>query len=215
MRDLSYDTLTRRDGGRPVFVARMTCHRCDAHADIPIRGGQHNPQAVAAWFRARGWEAHHHRKADCICPACVASRKAEKAAAGPKLTIVPAATEPTVTDKTPSREPTADERMRIRNMLDRYFDDKKGAFLDGMSDQKIGQQLNLPWAMVTKIREAAYGPIRVDPELQEIEASLAEALVRINAAAEQFREAERKARQAIAAAEAKLDQQRKRLGIAV
>ena len=66
------------------------------------------------------------------------------------------------------REPTGDERFRIRGLLDSHFDDKAGCYLSDWSDQKIGTDLNLPWAIVAKIREAAYGPIRVDPEVAKL-----------------------------------------------
>lgn len=82
------------------------------------------------------------------------------------------------------REPTAQERAKIRTALETHFDDATGCYLDGYSDQRIGTDLNLPWAMVTKIREAAYGPIRVDPEIAGLRAEMTaigskiEALVR-------------------------------------
>ncbi|MFM2150274.1 MAG: hypothetical protein RLZZ187_2580 [Pseudomonadota bacterium] len=70
------------------------------------------------------------------------------------------------------REPTQQERIKIRQVLDQHFDDEAGCWLNGYSDQKAGEEIGLPWAMVTRIREAAYGPIRVDPEVAALRAEL-------------------------------------------
>lgn len=69
---------------------------------------------------------------------------------------------------TTQRDPTYDERMRIRRILEECFDDKAGQWLEGLDDKKAGEKINVPWALVTRIREAAYGPIRVDAELVAI-----------------------------------------------
>ncbi len=73
----------------------------------------------------------------------------------PKLSIVPAALP----------VPTADQRMGIRNLLDKHFDDSAGRFLDGMSDRAIGEKVGIGAAVVKQIREAAYGPEKNDPEI--------------------------------------------------
>jgi hypothetical protein len=70
------------------------------------------------------------------------------------------------------RDPTQAERLKIRSILDKAFDDNAGCWLDGYSDQKAGEEIGVPWALVTRIREAAYGPIRVDPEVAGILAAL-------------------------------------------
>lgn len=72
------------------------------------------------------------------------------------------------------RDPTPQERVKIRSVLDSYFDDAAGCWLDGYSDQKAGEEIGVPWALVTRIREAAYGPIRVDPEVAGLRAELAQ-----------------------------------------
>jgi len=70
------------------------------------------------------------------------------------------------------REATPQERVKIRAVLDKSFDDAAGCWLDGYSDQKAGEEIGVPWAIVTRIREAAYGPIRVDPEVAGLRAEL-------------------------------------------
>lgn len=72
-----------------------------------------------------------------------------------------------------TREATPQQRTTIRNYLDKHFDDAAGAYLDGMSDQKIADAVNIPRVIVERMRDAAYGPIKVDPEVQAIRAELA------------------------------------------
>ena len=74
--------------------------------------------------------------------------------------------------ETKPREASPQERVKIRSILDKHFDDGAGQWLDGYSDQRAGEEIGVPWALVTRIREAAYGPIRVDPEIGAIRAEL-------------------------------------------
>lgn len=78
-----------------------------------------------------------------------------------------------------ARELTQEQRMKIRSLLDKHFDDKEGCYLPGddgsaMSDQAIGTAVGVPWGEVTKIREAAYGRIMVDPAIAALRAQMAE-----------------------------------------
>lgn len=92
-----------------------------------------------------------------------------KPAASPVETAAPLTPAKLALDATPS------QKSRIRQKLDGLFDDEKGCYLEGYSDQKIGKELDLPSALVGQVRETAYGPIRVDPALanmaREIEAA--------------------------------------------
>lgn len=72
------------------------------------------------------------------------------------------------------REPTQQERIKVRQVIDQHFDDEAGFWLNGYSDQKAGEEIGVPWALVTRIREAAYGPIRVDPEVAALKMELAQ-----------------------------------------
>jgi hypothetical protein len=63
--------------------------------------------------------------------------------------------------------------MRIRHKLDEVFDDSKGMYLDGYCDQRVAEDLKLPRKMIEQIREAAYGPIRTDPEIDQLRTDIA------------------------------------------
>ena len=57
---------------------------------------------------------------------------------------------------------TPAERHQVRLKLDNHFDDAVGRYIDGYSDQRVGAELDIPWATIRDIRELAYGPLRED-----------------------------------------------------
>lgn len=72
-----------------------------------------------------------------------------------------------------AREASSEQRVLIRSMLDKHFDDAVGSYLDGLSDQRIAEKTGVPRIVVERIREAAYGPIKVDGEIQAMRAEIA------------------------------------------
>lgn len=84
-------------------------------------------------------------------------------------TIKPA----TGADQGSPRALTVDERLAVRNLLDHKFDDKAGRYTDGYSDQRIGQEVRVPWASVKAMREIAYGELKGNDELDAVKQVLA------------------------------------------
>lgn len=162
-----YQVLSLADGGQRRQIARIKCARCDAHEDWTI-SGSHNPERACKAFRAMGWECDWSHPTRIACPSCVAERAARRGGDRIEDKVV-TLQQPKATTMA---EPTQDQRLRIRALLDKHFDDAKGFYLDGYSDQRIGAEVNVPWAIVQKIREAAYGPIKGDPELDAIKAAI-------------------------------------------
>jgi len=56
----------------------------------------------------------------------------------------------------------------LRGLLDRHFDAYDAMYLAGLSDQALAERVNVPRVVVERMREAAYGPIRVSPEMVAI-----------------------------------------------
>jgi hypothetical protein len=159
-------------------VARFVCARCPIELEVaptwPL-----NPEAVAKRASAYGWRVDAYRKSEARCPDCQARRSPgdrpdPKPPAPPQTAkVIPmtvAAIDPKPKAQPP--EPTKDQRLKIRALLDKHFDDHTGAYLDSYSDQRIGEEVGIAWAAVARIREAAYGPIRVDPEVAGLRAEL-------------------------------------------
>ncbi len=56
--------------------------------------------------------------------------------------------------------------------LEEVFDEKGGTFAKGWSDRRIGEELNLPIAAVTKVRRDAFGELKATTELDSIRGEL-------------------------------------------
>lgn len=159
---MGIETVMERVEGRVKGTRRVTCTACSAIENIS-HSSNAPPEQVKQSFERKGWKV---KRRNWTCPSCQQRKKQP---------IPTTKGEELVTTNTASlRTPTPEERARIRHMLDGHFDDTKGMFLDGYSDKRIGEELNLPWKMVEMVREAAYGPIRIPPEhaalLAEIDA---------------------------------------------
>lgn len=186
MRDQPFTLIKRhvQGGGPGVEFARFECRQCGGHDEFQAAtsGRNCNMVATAARAEAAGWAFRNSR---ATCPRCLAASRARAKGESPApkpippamvaRAAIPAPTETTMPDPKPvMREATPQERVKIRGVLDKHFDDGAGCWLDGYSDQKAGEEVGVPWAIVTRIREAAYGPIRVDPEVVGLRAELAQ-----------------------------------------
>ena len=187
-RPLSYDILQVRDTAGPRTVARLWCAQCGETLDLTLNG-LHHADAVERLARAKGWDCDKNRASRTICPDC-------KARPRPRVTA-PKPTKPTLRKEPPMTTPalrpaTPDERMRIRHKLDEVFDDSKGMYLDGYSDQRVAEELKLPRKMVEQIREMAYGPIRTDPEIEQLRTDIAALIAQAGTLANRLTEVEKR-----------------------
>jgi hypothetical protein len=113
------------------------------------------------WFRNARWEL----EAGCPpkCPEHARHRPAPPPVPEIKMkgvdTMAAKPSTPTV------REPTMKEMRLISVKLDGVFDADKGMFLDGYSDAKVASELDLPLALVVRVREEAFGKLMLDPDL--------------------------------------------------
>jgi hypothetical protein len=159
-----------------VFKHRLICDCCGAHREFDLSRAPSNPLAIPGSAKLVGWR---HNKAQRLeCPRCNTESPHLPAEWQTQLAALHVVAQSNEEPKMPEkpvvglREPTQQERIKIRQVLDQHFDDEAGCWLNGYSDQKAGEEIGLPWAMVTRIREAAYGPIRVDPEVAALRAEL-------------------------------------------
>lgn len=174
-RERTYEIVTDRTVAPVRAVARLTCSRCGGHECVQVHQGADNPEFVAKLFVKRGWSAHAFHARSCVCPSCVNERPANDPDSElRKMKVVPMAEvrKNAAEVIAENREATPAEKAAIRRKLDEVFDDSAGMFLDGQSDQSIGTALNIPWSLVRRVREAAYGPIRSDPQLEKARSDL-------------------------------------------
>lgn len=147
---------------KPQVVAQ--CNSCRKTFGLNIQSSKH-PNAVATQFRKKGWQFDPYTGRKCVCPDCLAKEKKQKEAMSNKQTKATTPKAATAAEPPARRGPqdlTPKERSAVRSLLDEHFDDARGEYLDSYSDQRIGKETGVPWAIITKMREAAYGPILVD-----------------------------------------------------
>lgn len=150
----SYDFKVRMDAGQARTFVEFTCIECLEILEVPYAGHK-PPEFFMNKARNAGWTVHETKATKNRCGECVHPNGVTMQKPGP-IALVP---------QQPARKLNADERLQVRSLLDKHFDDGAGEYLDDMSDAKLGELVGVPWALVAAIREAAYGPIRVDPEL--------------------------------------------------
>lgn len=186
--DFNFRVVSIQRGDRRQPAARFSCEGCPETFDVPLNSGKViNPEHITKRARRGGWDVPLRRGGKILCPACEAKRAtAAKGESGAKVVPMPQPfMSPHVSDpqqqellmatpqapqaaapKIPMQtDLTIEQKLKCRSILDRSFDDQAGCYLDGYSDQRIGEEINVPWSLVAKLREAAYGPIRVDPEI--------------------------------------------------
>jgi hypothetical protein len=165
-------TGEKGEDGTHRSLARFTCTRCPAISDVTIKAGESlAPEAFVNTMRQRGWDAHATHRNRTLCPDCKRNKPVNDPDSEIKKML---AKNSNMTDTAigsgvvPYRDPTIPERASIRDLLNKHFDEMDGAYHDEWDDNKIAEQLNLPRIMVERLRDAAYGPIRVSPELMKM-----------------------------------------------
>ena len=68
---------------------------------------------------------------------------------------------------------TANEKARMRRLLDIHFDDQLGRYIDNYDDERVAKETNIPRKYVTEYRELAYGPLKADPAVEAVKAEVA------------------------------------------
>jgi hypothetical protein len=139
-----------------------------------------NPSATIKRAAESGWVASM-TSMRAECPTCTKARKA--AAAGDR----PNKPTAEVTDMTKPTAPqpvipvplTNEQRLKVRSLLDKHFDDAAGRYLDGYSDQRVAAEVGAPRIHVERAREAAYGPIKAYPEVDAAQKALNDCEARI------------------------------------
>ncbi len=69
----------------------------------------------------------------------------------------------------PPRQPTKDDRKRIRDALDEHYVEDRGCYAGAMTDKALGAQLDVPFAWIGELREA----MGLGPDKNEVAAVIA------------------------------------------
>lgn len=145
--------------GRDVYrraTLRIACDGCPALYERYLEAGT-NPLAILRGARAKGWDGDD--RGQCWrCPACLEKRKK------------------TVSDFSAE---ALKRQKQMFDLLDAHFDVDKGRFKAGWSDAKVAQSTGLAEAAVAKARDAAFGPLKIDPATADLAREVGEARLKI------------------------------------
>ena len=123
-----------------------TCDREDRWRDTNTSSAPE--EMVKRQFQRRGWEFGQRHTSD-LCPKCVATRDAP----------VPKNKEPKIMAVEPPRQPTLEDKRRIREALFSHYNEEAGCYSKSHSDKTVAAGLNVPFAWVSTAREAlGFGP---------------------------------------------------------
>jgi hypothetical protein len=169
-RDRSYEKISVTRGGKLVTVARFAGGKCGSVGDITLGSKNENPQRLASFMRQRGWQADAHRRDRTKCPTCLG--------VAPQLELVvrPEGIPSDQGEDEQMRKPTPDQRQKIRELLELHFDEELGVFAEGWSDERVALEAgDLPRAVVSEMRDAAWGPVLMNEKTLKGLTDLAEA----------------------------------------
>jgi hypothetical protein len=155
-----------RDGGYRNIV-RFRCAKCDRSEALVWTTGN-NPDFIKRRALTMGWLFDPFQRSSCVCPDCHKRGGGNMPQTPPKNVVELKTTE--FVKEVTVRNLTTDEKARVRGLLDEHFDDSTCRYIDGYSDKRIGEELEVPWSAVMQIREFAYGPIKEDERLVIIRA---------------------------------------------
>lgn len=167
-------------GFRPAAHVACGVAGCAVVETLSMVNRTNNPEWVAERMRFKGWECDGFHAGRNRCPTCIAAARARRHGESPgnkpdpskgdtvmvqsskvtDLSVVPPGARPPA--------PTPEQKKAIRDALDGCYDERLGLYLDGQSDQLIAARLKLPMIMVRTLREAAYGPLKPSPDLEEL-----------------------------------------------
>ncbi|WP_298699222.1 hypothetical protein [uncultured Brevundimonas sp.] len=142
----TYRAITEVEEGQGVRYRLVAC-RCGAEGRLRDRTRQGMPgEMVERAFRRQGWA--RVKPAGGVCPEC----QRRKAAKPETIKEPPMAAEP-------PRQPTPDDKRRIREELFAHYLEDQGCWSGAHSDRSVAEALNVPFAWVSQMRDAlGFGP---------------------------------------------------------
>jgi len=163
-KDRTYGTKRVQIGDRWRTDFLLHCSGCGGEDTIHMDPNC-KPDLIVQKFERMGWKVDERNPTRNLCPIC-SNPKAKP----PKEDVM------AELPKGPSHE----QRKRIAAHLRGIFDEARGCYFDGHTDQTVGQELQMPWAWVRECREVLGFDIKIDPEIEALRsefATLADMLV--------------------------------------
>ena len=174
-------------------TAITSCAKCGNEGKIIIAGMGNNPEKIEKLYIRLGWDYQRFSPGQCICAKCVKQReiRATEEVTRPRPVEAPGLrTAQVVQALNPQKEPTMrsssrgdvgiksltpEQKSKLRSELDSTFDDSVGRYLEGNSDHKISEKLDIARTIVQEFRENFYGELQDDPEISAFRQQLDDA----------------------------------------
>jgi hypothetical protein len=159
----TFDPCQVEYGDRRVRGVRTRCGVCGFEGKVPLNThghpstrGESESIEAAKKFRAIGWDIGSDPRKD-RCPNCV--RVAKEAKPTMKVIQGGAVTQQSKTSTVPAppEMSTADRRIIFRKLEDVYGVDNQG-YTGAWTDKTVAEDLGVPRAWVTEVREGMFGP---------------------------------------------------------
>lgn len=163
----------------------LSCTTCPNKTFQRVNGS-FNAEATAKRFHRDGWDFSTFSNRKISCPRCVTARGFRSHEGEKPVNQIIAAPIPKADPVPPVGALTPDQRRKVREHLDEQFDDVKGQYTAGWSDQEIGRRVNVPWALVKDLREAAYGELMEAPEVAGLRLDIARVEARLTKALDEL-----------------------------
>ena len=125
------------------------------------------PKILERKFQQAGWVIGATQRKN-RCPTCSRAKrtKKEEKVAGKSMGEALASLQKAgsvVRDSGEPRQLTKAEERRVFTKLNEVFDETKGQYVNGYDDKSVARMLDLPWALVAKLREESGLVIKGDP----------------------------------------------------
>ena len=137
-----FKRVAEQQAGKWVSLRTIDCTACGftGRFSDATRSGMPS-ELVERKFRQMGWDSP--KPGGGTCPACVAKPKPERIEVTPE----------------PPKQPSNQDRRRIRDALDEHYIEDKGCYRQSFTDKSLAAKLNVPAKWVSDMRELnGYGP---------------------------------------------------------
>lgn len=147
-------------GGKMRRVAQIACKECKKTEETNLVNGAGIPipeTALEKKYEQRGWIIGRNPAHD-ICPECAKKEK--------KIMLKVVKDAEAAIAAEPRQMVLEDRRIIFAKLNEVYIDEKRG-YDSNWSDRKVAEDLNVPRQWVETIRAENFGPIAINPEIQE------------------------------------------------
>ena len=175
IRENAYALVKVQEGNSLRTIARFSCSECTSKLDIRLRPGKNPAEAVMKTAQKRGWD-YKGRWTRWFCPNCIETSAAthdvtpdaDIPAAHPRVPSGHGPTAPAKKAKPGAIEPSGPQWHAVLTAFEVVFDREESRYLDGYTDAKVAQEIDVPVSIVKYIREQEFGELKVDPAIADI-----------------------------------------------